>query len=129
LLPDTTYTLSVDVGHRLDGLETGYSIGLDAGSTALGAFTGSNSTITPGTFANEVFTYTTGSTVTPGDLTIVLGSVFVQSNFDNVRLTTASGSGVSVPEPSDVLLLVMGLGCLALFRRSSRKGHLTSPAP
>ena len=53
LLPDTTYTLSVDVGHRLDGYVTGYSISLDAGSTLLNSISGSNSTITPGTFQQE----------------------------------------------------------------------------
>lgn len=121
LLPDTTYTLSVDVGNRLDLLETDFWISLDAGSTSLNAITGSNSTITPGTFANETFTYTTGSSVLPGDLTIILGSRGFQSNFDNVRLTTNSPSGsVPVPEPSGLLLLCMGIFCLALFVSCSR---------
>src|SRR5579863_10359673 len=130
LMPDTTYTLSVDVGNRLDLLETGFSISLDAGATALNTVTGSNSTITPGTFANETLTYTTGSTVLPGDLTIILGSGGSQSNFDNVRLTTSSTSGgsASVPEPSGLLLLVMGLSCLALFTWSNRRGYLNSTA-
>ena len=129
LLPDTTYTLSVDVGHR--PLETaGFSISLDAGSTNLNTITGSNSTITPGTFANETLTYTTGSTVLPGDLTIILGSGGFQSNFDNVRLTTNSPSGsVPVPEPSGLLLLCMGLFSLALFLGfSGRKSQLNGAA-
>ena len=129
LLPDTTYSLSVDVGNRLDGFGSGtaYSIGLDAGSTLLNSISGSNSTITPGTFQEETLTYTTGSTVTPGDLSIILGSGFGQSNFDDVRLTTSSTSNsVSAPEPSGLLLLCMGLFCLALFvRRSRAKSQLS----
>ena len=123
LLPDTTYTLSVDVGHRLDGFGsgTGFSISLDAGSTVLNSIDGSSSTITPGTFQEETLTYTTGSTVTPGNLSIILGSSFGQSNFDDVRLTTNSPNSVPVPEPSGLLLLCMGLFSLALFLRCSRK--------
>ena len=130
LLPDTTYTLSVDVGNRLDLLETGFSISLDAGSTNLNTITGSNSTITPGTFANETLTYTTGSTVLPGDLTIILGSGGFQSNFDNVRLTTSStSSSVPVPEPSGLLLLCLGLFCLALLvGRSHLRSQLSGAA-
>lgn len=130
LLPDTTYTLSVDVGHRLDGFGsgTGFSISLDAGSTLLSAIGGSSSTITPGTFQEETLTYTTGSTVTPGDLSIILGSGFGQSNFDDVRLTTSS-TAESVPEPSALLLLCMGLFCLALFLGcSGRKSQLNGAA-
>jgi hypothetical protein len=130
LLPDTTYSLSVDVGNRLDLLETGFSISLEAGSTVLKTITGSNSTITPGTFADETLTYTTGSTPLPGDLTIMLGSGGFQSNFDNVQLTTSSTSNsVPIPEPSELLLLCMGLFSLALFLTcSDRKSQLIGVA-
>jgi RHS repeat-associated protein len=92
LQPNTTYTLSVYVGHRLDGYVNTYTVSLQAGSTVLKSVSASNSTITAGTFANVSLTYTTGSTVTSGDLTIVLSSGGSQIDFDNVRL-----SGVAVP--------------------------------
>jgi RHS repeat-associated protein len=89
LQPNTTYTLSVYIGHRLDGYITNYTLSLQAGSTVLQSISGSNSTITAGMFANIVLTYTTGSTVAPGDLTVVLTSTGSQIDFDGVQLTGA----------------------------------------
>jgi hapalindole biogenesis HpiC1 cyclase-like protein len=119
LLPDTTYTLTVDVGNRLDLITSGsnYSIALEAGSTVLDAISGSNGAITPGTFQAETLTFTTGSTVASGDLTIDLSNlVGGQSDFDNVQLTA-----VAAPEPSSLLLLGSALGLLALFIGVSRR--------
>ena len=95
LQPNTTYTLKVAIGHRLDGLVTTYSISLQAGSTVLGTISGSSGTIAAGAFADEVLTYATGSTVTPGDLSIVLTSGGNQIDYDNVRLT-ATPNGPTV---------------------------------
>lgn len=121
LQPNSTYTLTVAVGNRLDGFSSGgqYTIQLDAGSTVLATVTGSNSSITPGTFMDVVLTYSTGATVTPGDLAIVLSTSGTQGNFDNVRLTDPPTT--SVPEPSSLSMAVMGLafaGLLARFLRS-----------
>lgn len=91
LQPNTTYTLSVYIGHRSDNLATTYSVSLQAGSTTLNTVSGSNSTIPLGQFAKVTLTYTTGSTVTPGDLSIVLGSGGQQIDFDAVSLTTSGG--------------------------------------
>jgi len=115
LQPNSTYTLTVAVGNRLDNLAAEYTIQLEAGSTVLATVTGSNSSITSGTFMDVVLTYATGAAVTPGDLAIVLSSNGTQSDFDNVRLTEA------VPEPSSLSLMVVGLafaGLFSLFFRS-----------
>ena len=119
LLPDTTYTLSVDVGNRLDGFGsgTGFSISLDAGSTILKTITAAQFDDHARNLPEETLTYTTGSTVLPGTYDYRPGQRGLwQSNFDDVRLTTSStSSSVPVPEPSGLLLLCMGLFCLALF--------------
>ena len=115
---NSTYTLSVDVGHRLDGLVTNYSIALFDGSTSLCATPmASNGSFAAGTFLDVILTCTTGLGVNPGDLSIVLSSSGGQTQFDNVSLVVAT------PEPSSVALMVVGLGFVAvLFRNSRRKG-------
>jgi hypothetical protein len=85
LQPNTTYRLSVYIGHRLDGFITNYTLSLQAGSTVLQSVSGSDSTITAGTFANIVLTYTTGGTVAPGDLTVVLTIAGSQIDLDGVQ--------------------------------------------
>lgn len=120
IIPDTTYVLTVDVGHRLDastsptGYLTNYTIALYAGTTLLNSFSASNGVIPIGEFADETVTFTSGATVPAGDLTIVLTSVGPQADFDNVRLTAST-----VPEPSSLTLLAGALGVmfLALRRR------------
>lgn len=117
---NSTYTLSVDVGHRLDGLVTNYSIALLDGSTSLCATpTASNGSFAAGTFLDVILTCTTGFAVDPGDLSIVLTAGGGQIQFDNVSLSVAT------PEPSAVLLMVVGLGFVALmWRYSGRKDAL-----
>ena len=113
LLPNTTYTLSVDVGHRLDTPDlylSNYTIELLAGGTILNALSGSTSFITPGTFQSDFFGFTTGARVPSGNLGIALLSSGPQAEFDNVQLTAA----LPAPEPGSLLLLATGLG-LALF--------------
>lgn len=115
LLSNTTYTLSVDVGHRLDGLETNYSLAIYAGGNLLikSADT-SNGAIPIGTFADETVTFTSGANVTPGQkLRIVLTSTGQQTDFDNVQLTASA-----IPEPASLSLLAAGCGLmLFVFRR------------
>jgi hapalindole biogenesis HpiC1 cyclase-like protein/PEP-CTERM motif-containing protein len=114
--PDSTYTLSVYVGDRLDGYVANYSIALDDGSTTLCSTpTASNGAITPGTFADVTLTCSTGTTVTPGDLAIVLTSGGPQIDFDNVALNV-----VQTPEPASYLLLCIGLGSMFVFFRYRR---------
>ena len=110
LIPNTTYTLSVDVGHRLDGFGTTYTLALYAGTTLLNSLSASSNLIGSGTFADETLSYTSGATVVDsGNLSIVLtsaGSLLesggLQSNFADVQLT-------DTPEPSSLLLLGSGL--------------------
>jgi hypothetical protein len=59
-LANSTYTLSVFVGDRLDNLDTTYSLALMAGSSALCTFSGSNAAIEGGSFADESCTYQFG---------------------------------------------------------------------
>jgi len=108
VLANSVYTLSVDVGHRLDGLATSYSISLDDNGVPLCTSSGSSTGIAAGTFADVVLTCPTGASVIPGALSIVLASGGVQSDFDNVQLSV-----VSSPEPSTLLLFGTGLLGLA----------------
>jgi hypothetical protein len=109
---NSTYTLSVDIGHRA-GLVSTYSIALDDGSATLCTTNPANSNggIPVGTFATVTLTCTTGFAVAPGDLTIVLTAGGQQIDFDYVSLVDP----VATPEPAAVLLMVVGLGFVALF--------------
>lgn len=122
LLPDTTYTLTVAIGQRLDRVNGSATIGLIntasananpwATGTLLGSTTGVSSVA--GSFQDFVTTFTTGSTVT-GDLYIgaqYLGDGTIQASVDNFRLDAAP-----VPEPGTFAMLFGGLGMLTLFRR------------
>jgi hypothetical protein len=111
VLPDSTYTLSVYVGDRLDGFVTDYSIALYDGSSVLcSSPTASNGTITPGTFADVILTCSTGGMVSQGDLGIVFDSGGSQIDIDDVTLNVAPA-----PEPATCLLLFIGLGSMLLF--------------
>jgi hypothetical protein len=90
LQANSTYTLSVDVGHRLDGYATNYTISLLAGGTILKSFSANSSAIAPGTLATQTLTYSSGPTVNPGQmLAIQLYSASDQGDYDNVSLTVA----------------------------------------
>ena len=124
LMPDSTYTLSVDVGRRNDAAGVNYSLNLLDGSNVFCSQSGSNSTITAGTFSEVTLTCTTGASVPAGLLGIELTGFGRQVNFDNVQLNVTTTT-IPTPEPSTlaltfVSLLVGGL----LFVRSRRNQYL-----
>jgi hypothetical protein len=125
LLPNSVYTLSVDVGHRLDKSGFGYSLTLLDG-TFFCTSSNSSGLITAGTFQDKTLTCATGATVPGGFLSIELTGDGNQIDFDNVRLDV-SPSTVSTPEPSALSLTFVGLlmGGL-LFMRSRRNRYLQS---
>jgi hypothetical protein len=125
LLPNSVYTLSVDVGRRVDVVAANYSLNLLDGSNVF-CTSGSNSngSITAGTFAGITLTCATGATVPGGFLGIEFTGDGRQIDFDNVQLDVST-STVSTPEPSALALTFVGLfmGGL-LFVRSRRRQYL-----
>src|SRR5712672_2431285 len=115
LLPNSVYTLSVDVGRRFDIIAANYSLNLlDGSSVFCTSGATSNGSITAGTFQDITLTCTTGATVPGGFLGIELTGDGQQLDFDNVHLDVTA-STVSTPEPSALALTSVGLLVSGLF--------------
>ena len=129
LQPNTVYTLTVDVGHRLDNSSappTGFMITLLAGNTVIASF----SSLSPaaGTWMTAIASYTSSANdPLAGQLLQIILSVNspwpYQVNFDNVRLDASalplSQSPTSaVPEPGTLALV--GTGLIGFLRRRFR---------
>jgi hypothetical protein len=126
LLPNSVYTLSVDVGRRFDVTSAGYSLFLTDGSNVFctsGAE--SNGSIAAGTFQDITLTCKTGASVPGGLLGIELTGAGRQVDFDNVRLNVVSA--VATPEPGVLALTLIGL-CFGLFFMRSRRGRYLQTA-
>src|SRR4029450_2516748 len=95
VLPDSIYTLLVDVGRRNDVVGVNYSLNLLAGSNAFCTQSGSNSTIAAGTFSEITLICTTGASVPAGLLGIELTGAGRQVNFDDVQLSVTSAAVVT----------------------------------
>jgi hypothetical protein len=107
LQPNLDYTLTVDVGDRLDSfLSSDYTIALELNGVTMCSFTGDNADITPGTFAPETCSFASPATVPSGDLSVVLSDFSGQATFDDVTVTA--------PEPSSAVLLAVGLFLVVL---------------
>jgi hypothetical protein len=128
LLPNSVYTLSVDVGRRFDVIAANYSLNLLDGSNVF-CTSGSNTngSITAGTFADITLTCATGATVPGGFLGIELTGDGRQIDFDNVQLDVTTGT-VSTPEPSVLALTFVGLLVSGLFFVLSRRRHYLQSA-
>jgi hypothetical protein len=121
LLPNSIYSLSVDVGRRFDVTSADYSLSLTDGSNVFcTSGVESNGSIAAGAFQDITLTCTTGASVPAGLLGIELTGAGRQIDFDNVRLNVTSA--VATPEPG-VLALTL-IGCLCMFFMRSRRGHL-----
>ena len=112
VLANSVYTLSVFVGDRTDGDSGNYTLSLDTimggVKTTLCSFTGNASTIGSGMFQVEGCTYTSPSSAPSGNLFLQLSANTGQLDVDNVSLSVQSATS-SVPEPSSVLLLSVGM--------------------
>jgi hypothetical protein len=125
VLANSAYTLSVFVGDRTDGDSGNYTLSLDTilgGVTStLCTFTGNASSIAVGTFQQEGCSYTSGLNIPSGDLFLQFTANTGQLDVDKVSLTVQSAT-TSIPEPSSVLLLSVGmLFLLSTFVASRRK--------
>jgi hypothetical protein len=125
LTVNTTYTLSVSVGNRLDAPHNdGYSIQLLAGGAVLN---GTTTLPAPaqGQFvlATDVYTAGSGDPHLGQPLEIKLISTPTgQASFDNVTLDASP-----VPEPSALVLLAAAAACIVVIQRGWL-GTSTAPA-
>lgn len=113
---NTIYTLTVDIGRRLDNDFPGYAVQLLAGGNIL-AEDNNNFLPKPGQFIESIVTYSSGSTGSfLGDPLEIKFWAFDggQVNFDDVRL-----DATVVPIPGAMWLLGAGVVCLLGFRRKS----------
>ncbi len=117
LQANTTYTLTVDVGDRLDLSLPSHSIQILAGGNLLGSASASPIN---GNFATATVVHTTSL----GDLEIgsaleirLVNNGGVQINWDNVQL-----DATLIPEPSTYLLFAVGiLGIIGMSYRQRKK--------
>ncbi len=111
LSPNTTYNLGVSIGRRLDFTDfPGFTVELCAGDTVLVSANETNILLPePGTFQRLNLTYTSSSSVPPGQpLEIRLKSAGAQTNFDFVTLE-ASYTGIDIDARVDSYKLQVGL--------------------
>ena len=117
---DTTYTLMVDVGQRLDFPLVSYTVALIANGVTLAS--DSSLRPAPGTFLTDTILYNSGSNPAQlgQNLEIQLsGPISGQADFDDVRLNASPTT--AVPEPASLWLMVSGVVSLLSLPRRRRK--------
>jgi hypothetical protein len=118
-----TYELSIDIGNRSDHAFPNYSVAIMAGESVLA----SSGSVVPdeGEFETLSLKY-----IVPFDdpnigndlgIRISFLGEGVQLNFDNLNFSNDDSNTSSVPEPSSVFLLGLGVAVLAGFRRKMFK--------
>ncbi len=119
LTANTTYTLLVDIGRRLDNPAINYSVQLLAGGTLLAE---ENSlSFNAGQFKTSNVTHVTSANPTQLGQQLEIRLVKFaggQVNFDNVRL---DASTTTVPEPGSFFLLALGFFMAGSLRSSRTK--------
>jgi hypothetical protein len=119
LQANMTYTLTVDVGQRLDFPLNGYTIQLMAGAVTLAS--DSSLAPAPGTFLSDTISYNSGSSPAQlgQNLTIQLSApASGQVDFDAVTL---DASPAATPEPATITLLGIGIAGMAGYGWGRRK--------
>lgn len=101
---NTTYTLTVFVGRRTDGLNNTYTISLNAMGSPICSQSGQNNTIPLGTFQVVTLPCPIGATPPAGSLSISLSSAGTQVEFDEVSLTSTPNT----PPPPPVSVSLAG---------------------
>lgn len=128
LLPNTTYTVLVDVGRPVGEPAEEYSIELLSGLNSLASIDSSTAYITPGMVAKEALSYWVLDGVAQ-PVTLAFMGVGPQINFANVTVSEAGptmdpGSPVPTPESSSLILLGIGLGLMGLISKSVSRNEL-----
>ena len=84
---NTTYKLTIQIGHRTDGLTGAYEIALTDAGAAFCSTSANSSTIPSGTFAPVSISCPIGASQPVGNLGIMIAGQSGQVDFDNVVLT------------------------------------------
>lgn len=116
---NTTYTLKVAVGNRLDTVADEYEVAILLDGTSVASATLDGKTIAAGGFQDLVTSYTTSAGDAGKSVTVQLTQRDTDNTFDdigifdNVRLTSV------IPEPSTVGLMGLGTAVMLVRRRGS----------
>jgi hypothetical protein len=123
LQPDSTYTLTGQVGHPIGygsspNPDTVFTVELLAGNTVLSSFAG---TALEGSFQPFQIQFdSTGSPLTGQALQIRLSSSQTQTAFDNIHLEAKS---LAVPEPATWWILALGGAGVLAYRKARGAPH------
>ena len=131
ILANTRYTLTMDVGRRLDGVgDFGFEIGLlggllDGTGSIFAELTDQTSgfTIAPGTFGTVNLVFETGASdaFIGKQLYILISGAGMGAAFDNAMLDASPLSVSAVPEPATWAMMIIGFGAAGSMVRSARR--------